>query len=111
MECASPFVSSFTLQDILCVTPRGLADHVDWLVETGNIAEAAAVAHANAATLEPARVSSLYNQFIDGLLRKGRADQVSSARRDCKRSYPCSYRAPLLAVCAGPAGVPGAARA
>lgn len=75
-----PFISTFALQDILCVTPRGLADHVDWLVETGNIAEAAAVAHANAATLEPARVSSLYNQFIDGLLRKGRADQVSHAK-------------------------------
>lgn len=63
-------------QDILCVAPRSLSDHIDWLVSSGDIAEAAATAHANAAALDPARVRALYNQFVEGLLLGGKTEQV-----------------------------------
>jgi len=66
----------FILQDVLCISPRSILEHLEWLVAAGDVAEAAAVAQANSSSLSLKHVTDLYNKFIGNLLEQGKADQV-----------------------------------
>jgi hypothetical protein len=67
------------MQDVLCALPRGISDHVEWLVAGKNLAcltEAVAVLQANPGVLPKARVTEIHYLFISSLIADGKTAQV-----------------------------------